>query len=327
MSPYSSLQFSIMGKIFLKLLLLSLVLPIASPRRPTFSNNNIDLWCNQTPHPESCKHYISLTNNYHQIKQKSLFRVILVHLALKHVLIMQSEAQEIAQSLMSKNHKALHNDCLELYENTIFHLNRTIECMDGKRSCSPVDVQTWLSTAHTNIQTCPTAAAELNAIDFKVSKLNNNITEMISNSLAINTDFLKQNKNNHRLSKGGRNVFPSWLSSDDMNLLISNSSIKADLVVAEDGSGHFKNIQDAINKAAERESKTRFVIYVKKGTYEENIKVDVNNENIMMIGDGTKQTIITGSKSFKDGFSIFNSATAGKSNSFIFLLSCYFFLV
>ncbi|OIW10371.1 hypothetical protein TanjilG_28122 [Lupinus angustifolius] len=194
--------------------------------------------------------------------------------------------------------------------------------MHGKRSCSPFDAQTWLSTAHTNIQTCPTAASELNAVDFKVSKLSNNVTEMISNSLAINMDFLKQNANNiHRTAKGGSKVFPSWVSSSDRKLLTSSSSIKADLVVAKDGSGQFTNIQGAIDKAASTQSNKRFIIHVKEGTYVENIKVDVKNGNIMLIGDGTKQTIITGSKNAKDGFSTYNSATAGKSRSFIFLLS------
>ncbi|KAE9613808.1 putative pectinesterase [Lupinus albus] len=310
-----------MGKIFYTLLFLFLVLPIASSRRETScsNNNNIDWWCNQTPHPKSCKYYISQINNYHQIKHKSLFRVLLVQLALKQVLIMQSEAQDFEQKLMSKKRKALHNDCLELYENTIFHLNRTIECMDGKRSCSTVDVQTWLSAAHTNIQTCPTAASELNVVDFKVSKLINNVTEMLSNSLAINMDFLKQKSNNHHTAKEKRKVFPSWLSSYDRNLLKPNSTIEADLVVARDGSGHFRNIQDAINEAAKRETKTRFIIHVKKGTYAENINVDLKNENITLVGDGMKMTIIRGSRSFKDGFSIYYSPTRGKSHSFIFL--------
>ncbi|CAL0312324.1 unnamed protein product [Lupinus luteus] len=317
MPSYSSPEFSIMGKIFLKLLLLSLVLQIASSTRTSSSINNIDWWCNQTPHPESCKYYISTqTNNSDEIKQKSWFREILVQSALKQVLIMQSEAQEIEQSMMSKRHKALHNDCLELYENTIFHLNRTIECMHGKRSCSPFDAQTWLSTAHTNIQTCPTAAAELNAVDFKVSKLSNNVTEMISSSLAINAGFMKKSENNHHKANGRKKKFPRWISSHDRKLLKSRSSKKkTDLVVAKDGSGHFSNIQDAINEAAKRESMTRFVIYVRKGTYEENIKVDVKNENIMLVGDGKKKTIITGCRSFKGGYSIYYSPTVAVDGS------------
>ncbi|OIW20212.1 hypothetical protein TanjilG_06632 [Lupinus angustifolius] len=245
---------------------------------------------------------------------------MLVQLALKQVLIMQSEEQDFEQSLMSKKNKALHNDCLELYENTIFHLNLTIECMHGKRSCSPFDAQTWLSTAHTNIQTCPTAASELNAVDFKVSKLSNNVTEMISNSLAINMDFLKQNANNiHQTANGGSKVFPSWVSSSDRKLLMtSSSSIKADLVVAKDGSGNFRNIQDAINEAAKRESKTRFVIYVKKGTYVENIKVDVNNEYIMLVGDGKTNTTITAVEGYKfiaRDISIINTAGPAKGQA------------
>lgn len=55
----------------------------------------------------------------------------------------------------------------------------------------------------------------------------------------------------------------------------------------------------------------RFVIHVKGGVYEENINVRRNNDNIMLVGDGIGSTIITGGRSVKDGYTTYNSATAG----------------
>ncbi|KAK7251951.1 hypothetical protein RIF29_35580 [Crotalaria pallida] len=300
---------AIMGNILLALLFSS-VFSIASSRRTPSTSSNIDWWCNLTPHPEPCKYYIShQINHHHEIKHKSEFRVMLVQLALKQALIMQREAQDFEQDLVTMKHKVVHNDCMKLYENTIFHLNRTIEGLRAKRSCSPVDAQTWLSTALTNIQTCGTGATDLSVEDFKVSKLSNNITEMIRNSLAINMDFLKQNADNHKAKT--KDAFPSWFSRHDRKLLQSKSSLKAHLVVARDGSGHFRSIQDALNAAARRKFKTRFIIHVKKGVYAENIEVEKNNDNIMLIGDGMANTIITSRRSVQDGFTTYSSATAG----------------
>ncbi|OIV90674.1 hypothetical protein TanjilG_23787 [Lupinus angustifolius] len=297
-----------MVKIFITLLLFS-VFSIASSRITPSSNSNIDWWCNLTPHPKPCKHYISQINHFSNIKHKSEFRAMLVKLVLKQVVIMQSEAQDFEQNLVTKKHKAVHNDCLKLYENTIFHLNRTLEGLHVKKTCSPVDTQTWLSTTLTNIQTCQTGATDLSVEDFKVSKLSNNVTKMIRNSLAINMDFMKQNGDNHKAET--KEAFPSWFSRHDRKLLQSKSSIKAHLVVAKDGSGHFKTVQEALNSASNRKTKRRYIIHVKKGVYAENIEVKKNNDNIMLIGDGMAKTIITSHLSVKDGFTTYSSATAG----------------
>ena len=187
---------------------------------------------------------------------------MLVQLALNQAVIMQREAHDFEQNIVTKNHKAVHGDCLKLYENTIFHLKRTLEGLNGKRKCSPVDAQTWLSTGLTNIQTCQTGAEELSVQDFKAPSVSTNVTEMIRNSLAINLDFVKLKQHAHNHTAETEDAFPSWFSGHERKLLQA-SKIKAHLVVAKDGSGHFRTVQDALNAAAKRSVKTRFVIYVK----------------------------------------------------------------
>ncbi|XP_061352820.1 pectinesterase-like [Gastrolobium bilobum] len=299
----------ILGKIFLIVLLLCSVFSIASSRRG-HSSSNIDWWCNLTPHPKPCKYYIGQMNHHFTIKHRTEFRGMLVQLALKQSLIMQKEAHKFEQNMETKKHRTVYGDCLKLYENTIFHLNRTLEGLhDLKRSCSPVDAQTWLSTALTNIQTCRTGAEELSVQDFMVSNVRTNVTELIRNSLAINMDFLKQNEHNKH-TETTEEAFPSWFSTRERKLLQS-STIKANLVVAKDGSGNFRSVQEALNAAAKRRNKTRFVIHVKKGVYRENIEVAVNNDNIMLIGNGMRNTIITSSRNVQGGFTTYSSATAG----------------
>lgn len=88
---------------------------------------------------------------------------------------------------------------------------------------------------------------------------------------------------------------------------------KVDVVVAQDGSGDYKTIQEAVDGAGERPkgSPRYYVIHVKQGVYEEYVNVGIKSNNMMIIGDGIGKTIITGDKSKGRGFSTFKSATFG----------------
>lgn len=57
---------------------------------------------------------------------------------------------------------------------------------------------------------------------------------------------------------------------------------------------------------------SRYVIYVKEGVYEEQVEVGSNMINITMYGDGSRKTIVTGSKNYVDGVKTFHTATFGK---------------
>ncbi len=74
---------------------------------------------------------------------------------------------------------------------------------------------------------------------------------------------------------------------------------KPDLVVAADGSGDFKTVQEAINKVPEN-NKKRFVILVKPGTYEEQISVPTSKPYISLIGENAETTKLTFKISNKD---------------------------
>lgn len=110
--------------------------------------------------------------------------------------------------------------------------------------------------------------------------------------------------------------FPSWVSSGDRKLLEKKSAngIQANVVVAKDGSGKFKTVKEAMNSAPDN-GKTRYVIYVKKGTYKENVEIGKKKKNVMLVGDGMDATIITGSLNVIDGSTTFNSATVGNALS------------
>ncbi|URE15605.1 pectinesterase [Musa troglodytarum] len=113
-------------------------------------------------------------------------------------------------------------------------------------------------------------------------------------------------KNRRLLSHG----IPQWVKAADRKLIQAGLTIKPDLVVAKDGSGNYNTISEAVAASVNlRQGTSRFVIYVKAGVYSETVDITTNMQNLMMIGDGKDDTIVTGSKNFVDGTPTFNTAT------------------
>ncbi|XVF49344.1 hypothetical protein PTKIN_Ptkin04bG0004100 [Pterospermum kingtungense] len=268
--------------------------------------SNLTWWCNKTPHPEPCKYFMSHGSHRFAPKHMTEFRKIMVQLAFDRAQMASKNVQEFGQNCENWQQKVAWTDCLKLFDDTILQLNLTLQGLQTKRSlrCSDFDAQTWLSTALTNIQTCQQGFVDFNVSDSFTPMTSNNISQLICNSLAVNGVILhKRNRTE---------VFPSWLSRLDRRLLLSSSTkVKAHLVVAKDGSGNFRTVQAALGAAAKRKRTTRFIIYVKKGVYRENIEIANTNYNIMLLGDGMKRTIITSNRSVKTGYTTYSSATAG----------------
>ncbi|XP_019085533.1 PREDICTED: probable pectinesterase 56 [Camelina sativa] len=109
-------------------------------------------------------------------------------------------------------------------------------------------------------------------------------------------------------------VVPST-SSDLIEMVVPSTSSDLDskartanLVVSKDGTGNYKTINEAV-AAVPAFSKTRFVIYVKKGIYDEIINIGKPKTNLTIIGDGRDATILTEKLNVKDGTKTFYSAT------------------
>ncbi|RZK42596.1 MAG: pectin esterase [Pedobacter sp.] len=72
----------------------------------------------------------------------------------------------------------------------------------------------------------------------------------------------------------------------------SNLVDKYDFVVAADGSGNFKTVQEAINAVPDFR-KVRTTIFIKKGTYKEKINISSSKNLISLIGESVTETILT----------------------------------
>lgn len=168
-------------------------------------------------------------------------------------------------------------------------------------------MRTWVGGALGNQDTCMEGFEGTNNVLVKtlVAGSLNQVTSLVR-------DILGMLVNDHQgpSSAGGP---PGWLKPKDRKLIQSNN-IEADAVVAADGSGNFTQIMDAIAQVPDHNTR-RFVIYVKKGVYNEYVEIGKKKTNIMMIGDGMDLTIISGNHSFVDGWTTYHSATFG---NFIF---------
>lgn len=76
------------------------------------------------------------------------------------------------------------------------------------------------------------------------------------------------------------------------NMLGHTIEIVGNLTVAQDGSGDFRTVQEAIDAAPANLEKS-FVIYVKQGVYKEIVTVPLNKTRILLKGEVPGKTIIT----------------------------------
>lgn len=189
-------------------------------------------------------------------------------------------------------------------------LNQALSALRESPRKHKHDIQTWLSAALTFQQTCKDAAdihAMSNELMSQTSQKMDYLSKLCSNSLAlanrINGSTAK--KTRRLLGEKDSQFFPSWVSAGDRKLLVE-TAVKANAVVAKDGSGNYETISAAIRAANGK----RFVIYVKAGVYNE--KINTEKDEITLIGEGKDTTIITGDGSVAGGTTLKGSATFSK---------------
>ncbi|XP_045800498.1 putative pectinesterase/pectinesterase inhibitor 24 [Trifolium pratense] len=283
-------------------------------------SSSVKAICDVTLYKDSCESSLSPLVHSGQIRPEELFKLS-IQVALNAVsegvqyFSEHGTFDELNLNVDNRTKEALMN-CKDLLDLAIDHLNNSLS-YGGKSSLLDVleDLETWLSASGTYQQTCIDGLEEAEEL-LKSSITTNlkNSTELTSNSLAIITWLNKAaNSVNFRrlLSLSHQNEEqPNWLHHKDRKLLQKDTDLKkkADIVVAKDGSGKYKTISAALKHVPDKSDK-RTVIYVKKGTYYENVRVEKTKWNVMIIGDGMNVTSVSGSLNFVDGTPTFSTAT------------------
>lgn len=197
------------------------------------------------------------------------------------------------------------SDCLDLLDSSADQLDWSLSAArnpTGKNNSTgdlTSDLRTWLSAAAVNPETCMDGFDGTNSIvkglaSAGIAQLTSEISELLSMVKSVS---------------GQAAEFPSWVKSEDRKLL-QGGGLAADATVAADGTGDFTTVMDAV-AAAPDNSMRRYVIYIKRGVYLENVEIKKKKWNLVMIGDGIDSTIISGNRSFVDGWTTFRSATFG----------------
>ncbi|KAE8656213.1 putative pectinesterase/pectinesterase inhibitor 26 [Hibiscus syriacus] len=280
--------------------------------------------CGVTEYPLSCYSSISSIASSNATDPEILFK-----LSLKVVIDELAKLSQYPKKLQAETDdlqvKHALDICGSLFDDALDRLNdsaTSLEVGEGESVLSDSkinDLKTWLSTTITDQETCLDTLEELNTTEHfnatlvqELRAAMQNSTEFASNSLAIVakilgllTDF---NIPIHRRLLGiASSEFPAWIHPTERRLL-QESKPTPNVIVAQDGSGHFKTINEAV-KLIGKKNESRFVIYVKEGKYVENVILDKHKWNVMIYGDGKTKTIISGSKNFVDGTPTFDTAT------------------
>jgi len=250
----------------------------------------------------------------------NVFRSFLMK-STSHIQRAMNTASSIKLRVNSPKEEAALNDCVELMELSIDRVLDSMLTLTNQTTESQQDAHTWLSSVLTNHATC------LDGLEGTARALmEDELEDLISRARTTLATFVTvfPPRVEPIVDEPLNGEFPSWLSSKDRRLLESSvGDINANVVVAKDGSGKFKTVAEAVKSAPEN-SKTRYVIYVKKGTYKENVEICQTKKNVMLVGDGKDLTVITGSLNYVNGTGTFQTATVGM-DLFHFFLSFFSF--
>ncbi|KAK6146601.1 hypothetical protein DH2020_020470 [Rehmannia glutinosa] len=238
-----------------------------------------------------------------------------------------SENGKLTQTLIKHTKEKLLlsaiESCRDFLSLALYNLNSSLPTSSSALTTheTRTNFRTWLSAAGADLQTC------MNGFEYapdearKVVAANlDNSTKLVTISLAIISKIDDYMCSHEEITSivdiidtsselNSDNWEPTWLSYEDRKLLKSSKQMmNPNVVVAADGSGNYKTITEAINVVPPN-SNNRFVIYVKNGVYNENVKIDVEKWNVLIYGDGMGNTIVSSNLSNGTGTTTASSGT------------------
>ncbi|XP_061361289.1 probable pectinesterase/pectinesterase inhibitor 12 [Gastrolobium bilobum] len=277
--------------------------------------SSLGSFCRTTPYPEVCYNSLKLSISINISPNIITYLLQSLQVAISEATKLSILFQNVGQSNIIEKQRGAVQDCRELHQSTLASLKRSLSTIRSQNSRNLVDARAYLSAALTNKNTCLEGLDSASGT-LKPVLVNSviNTYKHVSNSLSV------LSKPGVKVPKGHKNrrlmSAPTWSPSREHDLLQSLDGEEYNpnevLVVAADGTGNFSSITEAINYAPNN-SVDRTVIYVKRGIYEEYVEIPSSKTNMVMLGDGSDVTVITGNRSVVDGWTTFRSATLAVS--------------
>nr|GMC73008.1 probable pectinesterase/pectinesterase inhibitor 12 [Ipomoea batatas] len=299
----------------LLLLLLLLSVHLFSAKTADFNNFPINYpanFCKSTPHPDACLDSIRLSISINISPNVLNFLLQSLKTALTQAGKL-SDLFAVAGSggnIVEKQRGTV-QDCKDLHERTVSSLKKSVSRISSSPDAKKIaDAKAFLSAALTNKATC------LEGLESSTGPMKTTLVGSIEDTYKHPGRAAKksggENGGRRRLMSAD---FPGWLSGKDRRILDDyyNDYDQSDtLTVAADGTGNFTTVTDAVNFAPNN-SDVRIFIYVKQGVYQENLVIPGWKPNIVLLGDGSNVTTITGNRSNVGGWTTFRSATVAVS--------------
>lgn len=301
----------------------------ATPAAPQISTStkSIQAICQPTDYRQTCESSLNKVAGNTTDPQKLVQAGFTVAIEALQVAIQNSTTiKALAKDPMAS--QALEN-CKELLNTAIEDLEDSFQEL-GAFDYSKFDqyvanLKVWLSATITYQQTCLDGFENTTGpAGQKMREILTTSSQLTSNGLAMVTGLATILKDLNIPGLGRRLMeandgFPSWVDAGQRRLLAATSAtIKADAVVAQDGTGQFKTIDEAIKQIPKKQNKT-YVLHIKAGVYKEQVTISRSLTNILLIGDGPTETRISGSLNYADGVQTFKTATVCKYYSIVVL--------
>ncbi|MQM21733.1 hypothetical protein Taro_054778 [Colocasia esculenta] len=282
--------------------------------------------CSVTRYPVNCYSSLSAASANATSDPEDLFKLSL-RVSMDELSRISSLPDALSKGLSDKRAADALQVCKDMFDDALDHLNNSLSSFRptaGEKLLTAFKVdnlRSWLSAAVTDQETCLDAfegvAGDLRD---RLAAAMRNSTRFTSNSLAIASGILgvlgQLNIPLHRklLSAADHAGMPAWVAGTHRRMLLqaagSGTRPTPNVTVAKDGSGQVETIAAAVAMAPKK-SAAPFVIYVKEGTYVENVVIDKNRWNVVIYGDGMRKSVVSGSLNFVDGTRTFYTATFG----------------
>lgn len=286
------------------------------------SNKAVLSLCNPTDYKQTCEKALANTDTQ---DPKELVKVAFEE-TIKDIQGAIKNFTAYKEAASDERTKGALDVCDEVLDDSIDDLRRSFDQIDNfdftKLDEYLEDVKTWLSGGIAHHEACLDAFENTTGdAGEKMKKLLNWSGEMLSNGLAMVNGLSNiigslargAGSTIQRRRLSSRNDVPSFVDAARRRAMKEDEPPpRSNIIVAEDGSGDFRRISDAINSLPKKNNHT-IKIHVKAGVYREQVTIPKKVNNIWLIGEGPLKTRISGHRNYKDGTPTYHTATLSKS--------------